>query len=95
MEPRIGSLTEKKIIGKRKRMSLADNRTGELWRSFMNFNPATEFEKFAGIEVANSDNVPEEMETFILSEGLMLFFYIREAPVRDSGLQTFQYIFGT
>lgn len=35
LEPRIETLVEKKLIGKRLRMSLADNRTGELWRSVM------------------------------------------------------------
>lgn len=35
MKPRIENLTEKKLIGKRLTMSLADNKTGELWRNFM------------------------------------------------------------
>ncbi len=35
MEPRIEELAEKKLVGKRIRMSLANNKTGELWRSFM------------------------------------------------------------
>ena len=35
MEPRIETLTEKKLVGKRMKMSLSDNRTGELWRNFM------------------------------------------------------------
>ncbi len=35
MEPRIETLAEKKLVGKRVRMSLIDNRTGELWRSFL------------------------------------------------------------
>ena len=35
MTPRIETLSEKKLIGKQLRMSLADNRTGELWKSFM------------------------------------------------------------
>lgn len=35
MEPRIETLTEKKLVGKRMKMSFADNRTGELWRQFM------------------------------------------------------------
>jgi AraC family transcriptional regulator len=35
MQPRIETLKDKKLIGKRLRMSLADNRTGELWRAFM------------------------------------------------------------
>jgi AraC family transcriptional regulator len=35
MEPRIEMLTEKKLVGKRMRISLSDNKTGDLWRSFM------------------------------------------------------------
>jgi AraC family transcriptional regulator len=35
MTPRIETLTEKKLIGKRLKMSLSDNKTLELWQSFM------------------------------------------------------------
>ncbi|GAB3171386.1 GyrI-like domain-containing protein [Telluribacter humicola] len=35
MEPSIVPLTEKKLVGNRLRMSLTDNRTGELWRGFL------------------------------------------------------------
>ncbi len=35
MTPRIETLTEKKLIGKRLTMSLADDKTHLLWRSFM------------------------------------------------------------
>ncbi len=35
MIPAIKTLTEKKLVGKRLSMSYADNKTGELWRSFM------------------------------------------------------------
>jgi AraC family transcriptional regulator len=35
MQPRIETLIEKKLIGKRIKMSLSNNKTGELWRSFM------------------------------------------------------------
>jgi len=35
MVPGIEKLNEKKLIGKRLTMSLADNKTGDLWRSFM------------------------------------------------------------
>jgi AraC family transcriptional regulator len=35
MKPRIETSKEKKLIGKRITMSLADNKTGELWKSFM------------------------------------------------------------
>lgn len=119
MEPRIERLKEKKLIVKRKRMSLTDNKTGELWQSFMTkrkeirncigtelysiqnypptyfhqFNPATEFEKFAGSEVADFDHIPEEMETLVIPEGLYAVFIHKGGP--SKGTQTFQYIFGT
>ena len=35
MKPRIENIIEKKLIGKRLKMSFADNKTGELWRKFM------------------------------------------------------------
>jgi len=35
MQPRIENLKEKKLVGKRLTMSLANNKTGELWKSFM------------------------------------------------------------
>jgi AraC family transcriptional regulator len=35
MEPRIETIKEKVLIGKRLSMSLAMNKTGELWRNFM------------------------------------------------------------
>lgn len=35
MQPGMETLIEKKLIGKRMTMSLSNNKTGELWRSFM------------------------------------------------------------
>jgi len=35
MEPRIETIKEKKLVGTRLTMSLSDNKTGELWKSFM------------------------------------------------------------
>jgi AraC family transcriptional regulator len=35
MKPRIEPLAEKKLVGSRTKMSFSDNRTFELWRSFM------------------------------------------------------------
>jgi AraC family transcriptional regulator len=35
MQPRIESLPEKKLIGQKMKMSLSENKTAELWRSFM------------------------------------------------------------
>jgi AraC family transcriptional regulator len=39
MTPRIEILSEKKLIGKRLQMSLANNKTHELWQSFMPSRP--------------------------------------------------------
>ena len=35
MEPRIENLSEKKLVGKQLTMSLANNKTSNLWRTFM------------------------------------------------------------
>ena len=35
MQPRIENLKEKKLVGNRLTMSLTDNKTGDLWKSFM------------------------------------------------------------
>jgi len=35
IKPRIENLSKKKLIGKKLKMSLAENKTGELWKSFM------------------------------------------------------------
>lgn len=35
MQPRLEVVKEKKLVGKRMKMSLAENKTFELWRSFM------------------------------------------------------------
>lgn len=119
MIPTIKTLTEKKLIGKRMKMSFADNRTFELWKSFMprrkeiqnnfgtdlysmqiyspgffdSFNPKKEFDKWASIEVANFNAVPEGMETFALSGGLYAVFLYKGAA--SAAAETFQYILGT
>jgi AraC family transcriptional regulator len=118
MTPRIQHLTEKKLVGKRLKMSLADNKTGELWRSFMprrkeitstltndlismavyqpghfaDFNPTNEFEKWAAVEVADFENVSDEMETFTLGAGLYAVFDYKGS---STDISIFQYIFGT
>lgn len=54
------------------------------------FNPNTSFEKWAAVEVSDFDFVPDQMETFILPEGLYAVF-----QYKGSGTDTriFQYIF--
>jgi AraC family transcriptional regulator len=119
MEHRIETITEKKLVGKRMKMSFADNKTGKLWRSFMprlkeiqnkigtelysmqiytpsffmNFNPKTDFEKWATIEVTDFDTVPDEMETFTLKDGLYAVFLYKGAA--SAAAKTFQYILET
>lgn len=56
------------------------------------FNPHSEFEKWATVEVDNFDDVPEGMQTFILQEGLYAVFDYKGSS-SDSSI--FQYIFGT
>jgi AraC family transcriptional regulator len=118
MIPRIEIVAEKKMIGKRIKMSVTNNKTGELWRSFMpkrkeiqsnigtdvyslqvfdlsyfdNFNPNTEFEKWALIEVSDFDTVPNDMETFLLEGGLYAVFSYKGSSADNS---IFQYIFTT
>jgi AraC family transcriptional regulator len=119
MEPRIERLKEKKLVGMRITTSFSNNKTFELWSTFMpsrkeihncigtdlysiqiydplffnNFNPNTEFEKWATIEVMDFDKVPEEMESFTLPGGMYAVFLYRGAA--SATAPTFQYILGT
>jgi AraC family transcriptional regulator len=58
---------------------------------FTDFKPTNVFEKWATVEVTNFDNVPEEMEAYILPSGLCAVFHYTGL---SSGSSTFyQYIF--
>jgi AraC family transcriptional regulator len=118
MDFRIETLKEKKLIGKRVTMSYSNNKTLELWRSFMprrneirhmpgnelfslqiyppiffeSFNPDTEFEKWAAIEVTDYTNIPHGMETLTLTGGLYAGFLYKGAA--SASTSTFQYILG-
>jgi AraC family transcriptional regulator len=119
MEPRIEYLSGKTLVGKRIRMSFSDNRTYELWRSFMpkrneiknrtnsdlismqvydklpdfvNFNPTIKFDKWAAAEVSDFDSIPEEMETFVLVDGLYAVFDYKGSS--NEAQEVFKYIFG-
>lgn len=106
------------IVGKRLRMSFADNRTGELWKSFIPrrhevqqtvgadlysmqqypvdfftvFNPAAEFEKWAGLEVTEFTSMPSGMDAVIIPAGQYAVFFYRGLHTDTS---IFQYIFTT
>lgn len=115
MKPRIETLIEKKLVGTRLEMSLAANRTGELWQKFMprlkeitsrtNDDKismqiyreplklggfAQKFEKWAAVEVANFDHVPDGFETFTLPGGAYAVFDYKGS---SSDAQIFIYIF--
>jgi len=116
--PKIATLSDKKLVGKHLTMSFANNKTGQLWASFMPqrkkvqqligddlyslqlypttffeyFTPNAYFEKWAAIEVANFDTIPEGMETFTLVGGLYAVF-LHKGSSTDTSM--FQYIFST
>ena len=55
-------------------------------------NPAEEFQKWAAVEVADFEAVPEALETFTLVSGLYAVFHYKGLST-DSSI--FRYIFGT
>lgn len=58
---------------------------------FLDFKPTNEFERWAAVEVADFDNVPEKMESFLLPGGLYAVFNYKGLSTDNS---IFQYIFG-
>jgi len=60
---------------------------------FNDFNPNTEFEKWACMEVTDFDSIPNEMESFTLKGGLYAVFLHKGTA--SEGQKTFQYIFET
>ena len=58
---------------------------------FADFKPANEFERWATAEVGSFDNVPSEMESFVLQGGLYAVFDYKGSSIDKS---IFQYIFG-
>lgn len=118
MQARIEKISEKKLVGKRLKMSFADYKIAELWQRFLpkrreiknhltndlislvvydpthfsDFKPTNEFVRWASVEVSDFDQVPAEMETFVLQGGLYAVFEYKGLSA-DSSI--FQYIFST
>lgn len=118
---RIETIPPKKLIGKRLKMSLADNKTWALWQSFMlrrkeivnhlsadlismqvynnpidyfeHFNPQTLFEKWAVVEVADFDSIPDGMESYTLNGGMYAVF--SHKGDNSTANKVFEYIFVT
>jgi AraC family transcriptional regulator len=59
--------------------------------TFEKFTPNTLFEKWAAVEVSNSDNIPDEMEVLSLPSGLYAVFV--HHGLSSGYAQTSQYIF--
>lgn len=57
---------------------------------FRQFDPKTEFTKYAAVEVSNNDSVPLNMESFSIPGGLYAVFIHRGA---NTNHDTFDYIF--
>jgi AraC family transcriptional regulator len=60
---------------------------------FDKFDPNTEFDKWAAVEVTDFDTSPDEMDTIISPSGLYAIF-LYKGPASE-GQKTYQYIFGT
>jgi AraC family transcriptional regulator len=117
MKNRIEEISEKRLVGKSLEMSLMENKTFELWRSFMpvrnkingtksdflysvqvfpvdyykNFSPATNFVKWAAMEVNEAnENFPEGMEMLVIPAGKYVVF---EYKGLSNNREVFQYIF--
>ena len=117
MQPTIVHLKEKILIGCSCKMNFTENKTSELWQSFMprlkeiknkisadlfslqlysedynfkQFNPTAYFTKWAATEVSAVEDVPTNMETLIIPQGLYAIFLHKGSNADNS---TFQYIF--
>lgn len=60
---------------------------------FDRFNPEKDYQKWAAVEVAGFDNLPDEMETITVPEGLYAVF-LHRGPAREAA-HTYRYIFET
>lgn len=60
--------------------------------SFAQFNPTLEFQKWAAVEVQNTDHIPAGMECFTLPSGLYAIFHYKGL---NTNTEIFRYIFGT
>ncbi|MBW8242327.1 GyrI-like domain-containing protein [Muricauda oceani] len=58
---------------------------------FQNFNPTQVFEKWAAIAVSQVEEIPEEMQSLTLPEGLYAVFSYKGKP--SEAMETFKYIY--
>lgn len=65
----------------------------QVYGASFDFGADTPFEKWAAVEVADFDTIPDGMEAFLLPGGLYAVFHYK-GPA-SGGAKTFQAIFGT
>lgn len=82
-----------------RRMEIINNLTNDLISMtvykpthFEDFKTTNEFNKWATVEVSSLNNIPKEMETYILPSGLYAVFDYKGVNTNHS---IYQYIFGT
>ncbi len=63
----------------------------QIYPAGFDFSPQREFEKWATVEVSDLATVPDQMETFVLQEGLYAVFQYKGS---STDMRIFQYIFG-
>lgn len=78
-----------------KRTEITNNISGELismqvYPPAFDFNPTTQFEKWAAVEVNDFNHMPEEMEKFVLPAGTYAVFDYKGS---SNDTRIFQYIF--
>ncbi|TRX51989.1 GyrI-like domain-containing protein [Fulvivirga sp. M361] len=64
----------------------------QVYSHSFDFDPNTEFEKWATVEVSDFKNIPDGMSTFLLKGGLYAVFLHKGS---STDFSTFQYIFTT
>jgi AraC family transcriptional regulator len=82
-----------------KRKAITNHITNDLYSvvvyspgHFEDFNPTSEFVKWAAVEVPNFDHIPNDMETLILPGGLNAVFHYRGLSTDNA---IYQFIYGT
>lgn len=117
MTPRIEKLAEIQLIGKKLKMSFANDKTVALWSGFSprrkeightvsenlyavsaypnleffeSFDLGNEFERWAAMEVSQTEFIPEGMEKLIIPAGKYAVFSYKGKP--SEAQKTFQYI---
>ena len=84
-------MPERKMIKNRVNSNFISMQVYDKSLDFKDFNPQTEFTKYAMVEIAEFEDIPKEMETYILECGLYAVF-VHQGTAKDFP-RTAHYIF--